>query len=126
MPINVGATNAATSNLRRTNAARGGGGGTKGGEPDPLFCVIGLAVSTLIGAPLLMALDQFGDHTVYYVFIGIAAGVLAIAVAYLIYRCVRQARAERAKTAPEGAPGGETVTDASSAAMQLPLMVARI
>ena len=48
----------------------------------------------------------------------VAAGVLAIAVAYLIYKGVRQA--ESAKTAPEGAvvPTG--------AAMQLPLMVARI
>lgn len=124
--MNVGAMNAAASNLRRTNAARGGGGGTKGGDPDPLLCVIGLAVSTLIGAPLLMALDHFGDHTVYYVFIGIAAGVLAIAVAYLIYKCVRQAQAERAKTAPKGAPEGEAGTVASGAAMQLPLMVARI
>lgn len=118
----AGAMNAATSNLRRTNAARGGGGGTKGGDPDPLLCVIGLAVSTLICAPLLMGLDRLGDHTVYYVFIGIAAGVLAIAVAYLIYKCVRMAQAERAKKAPEGA--AETV--ASSAAMQLPLMLARV
>ena len=126
MPMNVGGMNAASSNLRRTNAARGGGGGTKGGELDPLFCVIGLAVSTLLGALLLMALDHFGDHTVYYVFIGVAAGVLVIAVAYLIYRCVRQAQAKRAKAAPKGA-AGTTETVASSAAMQqLPLMLARI
>ena len=117
--------NAAAANLRRTNAARGGGGGTKGGEPDPLFCVIGLAVSTILACVLLMALDHFGDHTVYYVFIGIAAGVLAIALAYLIYKCARMAQAERAEKASEGA-AGPTESVASSAAVQLPLMLPRL
>ena len=42
---------------------------------------------------------------------------VAIAVAYLIYKCVRQAQVERAKKASEGA-AGPTAAVASSAAMQ--------
>ena len=89
------ATHAATSHWRNANHQSGGGGTTSGQTVamHPAFTIIGMALAVLIGGVILMGINgPYEDRTAYFVAIGLASGVIVLALAYLIYRCVKQRR----------------------------------
>lgn len=93
------ATHAATSHWSRSANSRSSGGSTvTTGSRDvsnmeATFTIIGLAFTALAASLILMGINgPYQDRTGYYIAIGIASGVIVLAVAYLIYLYVRHQR----------------------------------
>lgn len=93
------ATHVATSHWARSANGRSSSGSTvttgsrEVSNMEATFTIIGLAVTALAASLVFMGINgPHQDRTGYYIAIGIASGVIVVAVAYLIYLYVEQER----------------------------------